>query len=216
MAEGPVELRFELVAGMERFSLDRSYHDGAGNLVRFTDLRFYLSGIHAYDDDGAMVADMQRSVVLVKGSEPVLRANLGAMPDGHIHELHFSAGVIDGQGLQGVGLGNDPLADPAMQGPNGRLHLLVEGYVDRDADGVYTPGHDLQFRFAPTGPVHLRDRHIHLHADMVDGGGVLLGLQLDVRLLLLGMDLSNLPMEGADHLHATLMNNLVAGIMVRF
>ena len=215
-AEGPVDLRFELVAGMEPFSLGRTYLDGAGNMIRFTDLRFYLSGIHAYDDDGAMVADMQRAVVLVKGSDPVFQATLGSMPNGHIHELHFTGGVVQGQGMQGVGPGSDPLADPAMQGPDGLIHLLVEGYVDRDADGHYTQGQDLPFRFAPSGPQLLRDRHLHCHTDMIDGGGVLLGLRLDVRLLLLGLDLSAIPAEGLDAHYTALMNNLVAGITVRY
>jgi hypothetical protein len=218
-AEGPVDLKVDLVAGTHAFDMGQLYLDGQGHAIRFTELKFYLSGVHFYDDDGSLAADMPEAVLLVDGAQPSLTQRLGTMADGHIHDIHFTAGL--GEELQSGGSHppGHPLAHAAMQstGTGGRLHLLMRGYVDQDGDGHFDPDVDVPFEYRPHGPEAFRDRHLHLHADMVNGVMPTLRLRVDVRILLFGMDLLEHPeASGGSDGAVMLMNNLMAAVMVSY
>jgi len=217
--DGAVDLRFDLVVGMTPFSMDQAYLDGAGNIVRFTDLKFHLSGLHLHDDDAALVADLREALLLIDGACPSVTRRLGTMADGHVHTLHFTAGTGDGPGAPPPSGTGHPPADPDMRADSSgtRLHLLMRGYVDRDGNGRFDEGVDLRFSYRPHGSGAMRERHLHLHADMIDGGPITLGLRMDVRMLFLGLDLLARPeCQGADEDCQRLMNNLAAAIMVAF
>lgn len=211
--EGPLELRFDWVHGMQPLDLATTYQDGVGRAVRFAAIKFLLCDLHAYDDDSTLVAGFPGSTLLVDARYPGRTWAMGNMADGHIHAIHFTAGHDRPTGTGSV------QDDPEMLGPHGHLRaqLLITGHVDSNGDGIVDPLVDQPFELRPGGPLLVRQRHLHLHADMFDGRTVTLGLMLDIRMLMIGVDLLNTPHvagEGEDA--ARLMNNLAAGIMVRY
>lgn len=217
--EGPVDLKVDLVAGMHAFDLDQGYQDGHGNTIRFTELKFYVSGIHFYDDDGSLAADMPDAVLLLDGAQPSLTQRLGTMADGHIHDIHFTAGLGDELQTGGSHPPGHPLGHTAMFCPEtgGRLHLLMKGYVDQDGNGQFDPDVDVHFEYRPYGPEVFRDRHLHVHANMVGGEMNTLWLRVDVRIMLFGIDLLEDPQaSGGSDGAVMLMNNLVAAVMVQY
>ena len=213
LPEGPVDLRFELVRGLEPFALHTPYTDGQGNVVYFTELKFLLSGVHGYDQYDRLVADFPDRILLLDGQYPVSLHAMGTMTPGSMHQLHFTAGVSAAY-VAGTG----PFIEGAQPPTGGaRLHLLMRGHVDVDGNGQYDEGTDVTFTYAPASEAALRDRHMHLRADMHDGERITLGLFLDIRLLLTGIDLLAHPeAHGSEPQAVQVMNNLTAAIMVRY
>lgn len=213
--EGPVELAMEMVVGSEPFHLHHAYQDWAGNTVRFTTLKCYISGIRLQDDDSTLVANLSAAVVLLDGQSPSSRHQLGRMSNGHVHSIEFTGGLATDEQLHGAYGPGHVLSDPSMACPDGggRIHLLMEGYLDRDGDGAFDPAVDLAFSYRPSGPEAARGRHLHLHADMVGGELLTLRMRLDVRFILLGIDLAEQPLaSGNDPKALAALANLAAGV----
>lgn len=197
---GDVSVRYSLINGAVPFRMDSSFTDSYGNRLRITRLKFLLGEWHALDDEDVLVADLSGPVVLVDGGEPVQEHHLGRMADGHIHTLEFRAGPVDTNSLV-----------PEMIIDGQAVHLVLQGYVDSNADGAFTEGVDVAFDYRASGADAARDRHIHVHADMVGGVPVTLALQLDVRFLLIGVDpMMQATSSGNDTLAQRIMDNLVA------
>lgn len=213
----PVRLSLELVAGTSAYGLERPLFDGAGHVVRFTVLKGYLSGMHLHDDDATMVADLSGYVALFDGASPYFEMPMGNIPEKHIHDLHFIAGLDREHAPASSFPQGHPLYDPSMltEGGFGRSHLLLEGYADLDGDGAYGAG-DAQFRYRVNAQGLIAERHVHLHADPAAGGEVLLQLFVDVHMLLFGVDVLECPVIDDVHPKAqTLMNNLATAVQVR-
>jgi len=212
-AEGPVELAVELVVGSEPFRLDHPHQDWAGNTVRFTALKFYLSGIRLFDMDGSLMADHAEKVLLVDGSNASASWHLGMIPNGHIEHMELYGGLFKEEQILGLFPAGHALTDTAMQDDTGRLHLLMAGYMDNDSDGLFDPEVDQAFLYKAGGVDGAQRRHLHLHADMINGEQLTLGLRIDVRFILLGIDLAAHPhASGSDPNALAAMANLVTGM----
>ncbi len=199
-AEGPVSLRFDLIVGTELLTLHAPIVDLYGNRLVITRLKFVLADWALRDDDDQLVADLPGAVVLVDGTRPSEVHALGRMGNGHIHAVEYAAGAADAV-----------VPDPDLLLNGVPVHLLLQGFVDRDGDGAFDGAVDQAFDYRPAGAEALRDRHMHLHADMVGGAPVTLWLELDVRFLLAGVDPMERPVaEGADSVSLRLMDNLVS------
>lgn len=213
--EGPVELMVELVSGVSPFDMARGYLDGAGNSIRFTTLRFYLSNVHLQDPDSNMIGGGPAKLLLLDGSVPSTRHDLGMIPNGHIEEVRFSSGLDQYNACDQVFPPSHPLADPLMQcaDGNGRLHMLMEGFVDINGNGVFDAVEDVLFDYRPSGPAASLSRHFHMHADMVEGKPLTLSLRVDVLILLLGLDLKTQPRALGDAPQgAALVSNLALAV----
>lgn len=213
----PVRLSLELMAGTSAYGLGRPMFDGAGHVVRFTAVKGYLSGIHLHDDDDAVVADLSGYVALFDGASPYFEVTMGNIPEKHIHDLHFVAGLDREHAPASSFPQGHPLHDPSMitEGGFGRSHLLLEGYADLDGDGAYGAG-DAQFRYRINAPELIAERHVHLHADPVAGREMLLRLVLDVHMLLFGVDVLECPEIDDAHPQAQiLMANLATAVQVK-
>lgn len=222
---GAVVLSMEFMKGMMPFDFNAAHTDGAGNTIRFTTLRFYISGAHAKDDDGSTVGSFNSTYMLVDAAAPSMNTfTLGSMNAGHIHELHFTLGLDDATNRADPTLAEYPLNIPGMHwswNPTaGYKFMNMEGYVDTNDNGVFDDGVDVSFRYhcaqneaqAANAPV-LRESDLHAHTDLVAGSTVTLQAHIDVTVLLNGVDLLTTPVSmGNGAGNQLLMDNLVTAI----
>ncbi len=214
-AEGDVSLRVEFVNGTRPFSAGMWSVDGAGAQVRFTTLKFYLSNIGLYDVDSNRISGISNSALLLDASRSVERYELGRIPNGHIEEFKFVPGLDRAFSCEAAFPHGHPYTDPSMQDPVDmeRMHMRMAGYVDVNNDGHFDDGVDVAFDHALKGGATRPLRHFHMHADMVDGSSLELAIQVDLRVLLLAVDMAADPSsEGDDALVDMLLNNLAIAI----
>lgn len=211
--EGPVDLAVELVVGGEPFRIDQPLVDWDGDPIRFTALKFYLSGLRLFDEHGSLLMDHGGNVLLVDGARNSATWHLGVIPNGHVEHLELFGGLCREEQMTGQFAAGHVLSDTAMQSDAGRLHLLMTGYLDHDRNGLFDPGVDQAFAYRAGGVGSAQLRHMHLHADMTNGEPLTLGLRIDVRFILLGIDLAAHPFASGDDPYAlAAMTNLVTGI----
>lgn len=216
--EGDVFLRVEFVNGALPFSPDMLSVDGAGAQVRFTTLKFYLSDIGLFDIDSNRIAGVSNSVLLLDASRSGARYKLGRIPNGHIEEFRFVPGLDRSFSCVNEFPHGHPYTDPSMldQGDLERLHLYMSGYVDTNGNGHFDPGIDTEFDHRLFRGDVRPLRHFHMHADMVDGQDLTLGLRVDVRILLLAVDLrANSTVDGNAALRDLLLDNLSVAVSPR-
>jgi hypothetical protein len=212
--EGPVSLRVELVNGLQPFALGQSCEDGMGSSIRFTALKFYLTGIGLLDSDGSRIPGISRCEILVDGSSPMLQSRIGTIPNGHIEEFRFTAGLDRSFECDAAYPAGHPFADTSMLNMEEpwRSHMIMSGFVDFNANGEFDVGVDLPFDHRIGGGIR-PSRHYHAHADMVDGEELVIGLRVDMRLLLLAVDLRELANGVSDvSFNDRLLSNLSAAI----
>jgi hypothetical protein len=211
-----LDLAFDLVVGNAPFALQQPFTDLSGNAIVLEEFKCYLSGIRFADDDGTRVADFADNVLLLDGARPRFRERLGIMANAHIHAMEFVGGLADDVQWQPEPPSGHPLADPAMacNGQSGHLALLMRGFVDKNTNGLFDPDVDVAFDYRPSGPDAWRWRHLHIHADMVSGEPLDIALRLDMRFILLGIDLEQHPYaSGTGPMAMTAMANLVAALV---
>lgn len=222
---GSVRLSMEFMNGMMPFDFNAAHTDGAGNTIRFTTLKFYVSGAHAKDDDGTTVGSFNSTYMLVDAAAPDMNTfTLGTMNAGHIHELHFTLGLDEATNRADPTLAVFPLNIPGMHwswNPSaGYKFMNMEGYVDVNGNGTFDDGTDVPFQYhcaqnvtqAANAPV-LRQADIEAHTDLAAGTTVTLEAHVDVTALLTGVDLLTTPVAmGNGAGNQLLMNNLVTAI----
>lgn len=213
--EGDVSLRVEFVNGTRPFSAGMWSVDGTGAQVRFTTLKLYLSNIGLYDVDSNRISGIANSELLLDASRSVERYELGRIPNGHIEEFKFVPGLDRAFSCEAAFPHGHPYTDPSMQDQEDmeRMHMRMTGYVDVNNDGHFTDGVDVAFDHALKGGATRPLRHFHMHADMIDGSSLELAIQVDLRILLLAVDMAADPSsEGDDALVDMLLNNLAIAI----
>lgn len=215
-AEGDVSLRVEFVNGTTPFTEGMWSTDGTGAQVRFTTLKFYLSGIGLYDSDSAKVAGITSTELLLDASRSGTLFKLGRIANGHIELFQFVPGLDRTFSCETSYPHGHPYTDPSMlsQGGSERLHILMTGYVDGNGNGSFDPGIDTAFDHRFTGGEVRPLRHFHMHADMVDGQDLTLEVQVDLRILFLAVDIAATPTSnGNDQLSEQILNNLALAIV---
>lgn len=217
-AEGEVSLSVEFVNGADPFSSGMWSVDGTGAQVRFTTLKFYLSNIGLYDVDSTRIEGLSATELLVDGSRSDAVHRLGRMPNGHIEEFRFLPGLDRTFSCEASFPHGHPYNDPSMLAGEGveRLHMHLAGYVDRNNNGHFDADTDVEFLYKLAGEGVRPARHFHLHADMIDGQELTLGIRVDLRILLLAVDIGSTPAStGNDALADLLMDNLAVAISPR-
>ncbi len=213
--EGLVSLDIRITNGPFALTEAMRIEDGTGAKVQLNTLKFYLSGVELWNADSAALSGLSNTVLLMDARQPRSIIQLGVIPNGHIEEFRFVPGLAESFSGQGSFPQGHPFADPDMQDPDGsgRLNLLMEGYVDVNDNGVFDEGIDHAFEHRSVCNTPRPPKHFHIHADMVDGQDLTLGIQIDLRILMLAVDLSASldPAEEAA-LHELLLNNLSAAI----
>lgn len=219
--QGSVRLSLEFTKGMMPFDFNAAHTDGAGNTIRLTTLKFYLSGAHLMDDGMATVAEFNSTYMLVDAAATSNMFTLGNVNAGHIHELQITMGLDSVTNYADPLNAAFPLNIPGMHwswNPTaGYKFLNLEGYVDVNNNGVLDTGIDTPFQYhcaqnlsqGVAAPV-LRHDDVHVHADLVAGGTLTIETKVDVIALLNGVDLLATPVAmGNGAGNQLLMNNLV-------
>jgi hypothetical protein len=222
---GTVRLSMDIMNGTVPFDINATYNDGAGNAIRFTTLKFYMSGTHVTNDAGATTGSFPNTYILVDAAQSGMNTfTLGNMDAGHVHELHFTLGLDEATNRADPTVAAHPLNIPGMHwswNPNaGYKFMNMEGFVDLNGNGTYEAGTDSTFQYhcaqnvaqAAAAPV-LRESDIHVHSDLVVGQTLTVEAKLDVVALLAGVDLLATPVAmGNGAGNQLLMNNLVTAI----
>ncbi|HRD53582.1 MAG TPA: hypothetical protein PKY96_13125 [Flavobacteriales bacterium] len=211
-----MNLRFNFVHGVNPFDINTNYTDGAGQAMRFSTLKFYVSEIHLEDDAGATVADFGSKVLLADGATPNASYELGSMNPGHVHEIHFKLGLNSTVNHADPTSAVYPLNIPGMHWSwnpaAGYKFLNMEGHVDGNGDGDFDDVEDKVFTYHCATDALLRSDHVHFHAE-VNGGNVTLEAKVDVAMLLLGLNLlDNSVAMGAGPNNVAAMDNLVVAV----
>ena len=215
----------EFMNGMMPFDFNAAHTDGAGNNIRFTTLKFYVSGAQAMDAAGATAGSFNSTYMLVDAAAPLLNNfTLGSMTAGHVHELHFLLGLDEATNRIDPTLADYPLNIPGMHwswNPSaGYKFMNMEGYVDVNNNGVFDDGADVVFEYhcaqnvsqAATAPV-LRESQLMVHQDLAVGAELTVMSHVNMATLLTGMDLLATPVAmGNGAGNQLLMDNLAASI----
>lgn len=214
---GTVKMSFTFTRGDMPFGLSQTFHDGAGNDIRISKLKFYVSDIHLSDDDGNVVADLHDTYLLVDASATSNLFTLGAVPPAAIHEAHITLGLESEVNHADPTLAEAPLNDPDMHWSwnpaMGYKFLALEGKVDGNHDGDFDDAEDIGFTYHCAGDGLLRGTHVHIHADVEAGSTATLAAKVDVEHLVSGLDLLGPPMAmGAEAANITAMDSLVTAI----
>ena len=222
---GTLRLSVEFMNGMAPFDLDAAHTDGAGNNIRFTSLKFYVSGAKAMDAAGALAGSFNSTYMLVDAATPLLNNfTLGSMTAGHVHELHFLLGLDEATNRIDPLLADYPLNIPGMHwswNPSaGYKFMSMEGYLDVNNNGVLDDGTDVLFEYhcaqnvsqAATAPV-LRESQLMVHQDLAVGATVTVVSHVNMATMLTGVDLLATPVAmGNGAGNQLLMDNLAASI----
>lgn len=215
--QGTVRLEFTFVHGEDAFALGQTYQDGAGNNVRFSKLKFYVSDIHLSDDSGTEVAEFHDTYLLVDASATTNLFTLGMIDPVHVHEAHLALGLESAVNHADPLTAEAPLNDPDMHWSwnptQGYKFLNMEGKVDGNADGDFDDAEDVEFTYHCATDDLLRETHVHIHAEVPAGGTETMPAQVDVGVLISGLDMLANPMAmggGAENVIA--MDSLVTAI----
>lgn len=216
--EGRVALDIEITNGSFALTEDMRIEDGTGAKVQLNTLKFYVCGVELWNADSVALNGLFNTALLLDARQPRSVVPLGVIQNGHIEEFRFVPGIDQTFSNEVSYPNGHPFADPDMHAlvGIGRLNLLMEGFVDRNDNGVYDDGIDHAFEHRLASNVPHPPKHFHIHADMVDGQDLTLAILIDLRILFLAVDLSA-PLETAQEeaLHALLLNNLSAAIRAR-
>ncbi|MCW5900435.1 MAG: hypothetical protein KIT10_14315 [Flavobacteriales bacterium] len=215
--EATIRMAFHWKSGLADFNINNTYQDGAGNPVRFTFLKFYASDFHLTNDDGAQVAEFHNKVLLVDAASSNNTFTLGTMPPGHVHEVHLVLGLDSATNHADPMQAPYPLDQPNMHwfwNPTaGYIFLKAEGYVDVNGNGSFDPGVDQGFEYHCATLALRREKHMHMHMDAMAGQTHTLEAQVDVNMLLMGLDLLANPVGHGGGANAqAMMDNLVTAI----
>ena len=211
--DATVAMHFNFKDGTAPFALSTSVlQDSLGHNVRLDQLRFFISGIHAFDDGGNVLAHYEGNNLLVDAAHTDTTYIIGAIHASHIHEFHFDLGLDATTNASNPASAAPPLNDTSMYftGMNmGYKFVVATGQADLDNDGTYETPVD----YACGMDALLTEAHAHVHHDLT--AGELFTAQVDVNLTLLFKGI-NLAVDNAPTMHEPvkqrLMTNLSEGI----
>lgn len=213
-----IALQFDFVNGTAPFALGGTVSDADGKAVRITKLRFFLSGIEAENDAGAVIGDYDGVYLLADASSNTAFA-LGDITGSHLHELHFNVGVDSATNHTDMTTFTEPpLNDPTTtwmwNQDFGYKFIDIEGEYDADGNGTIDAGEGV-FQVHAAGDDLLSAAHAHVHADLVEGATFTASIVVNVQDLFSGVQLTgatHMDLQGTTPRTTQIMANLVAGI----
>ena len=207
-----VGMKFSFVNGTAPFTLGSTVvQDSLGHNVKLDQVKFYISGLHAFNDEGEVLAHYEDSYLLVDADRADSTYTIGAIHASHIHEFEFDLGLDAIANSAVPGMMPGPLSDTTMwfDTTMGHKFLLVDGMADINGDGVF----EQPVKYACGMDMLLTPAHAHVHHNLTEGEFFAAEVNVDLGLLFRGIDLAtdNMPMmDAAPSMRA--MQNLSTGI----
>ena len=207
--DATVRMKFSFNDGQTPFTLNSTQLvDSLGNHVKLDSVRFFVSGIHAFDDEGNVLAHYEGTYLLVDASLDSNNYAVGAVHASHIHEFHFDLGV---EIPANTGLTPPPLDDASMffNTTMGHKFLVAKGMADHGGDGNF----DIPVDYMCGMDMLLTDAHAHVHHDLTENEVFTAQITVNLHGLLNGINLmvDNAPtMASAPSIR--IMQNLSDGI----
>jgi hypothetical protein len=210
-----LKVKIGLVNGHSHVDMDHTFTDGAGNAIKFTELKFFVGHMHLEGHHGDEIAAFH-DYHLFDGSAHHNTYNLGQIPADRIHYLNFKIGLDEHACAHDPHHAPAPFNTPGMHCHDvGYRFLSMAGRVDADGDGDFDGPADIDFNLHCGAPDMLRHKQLNVHQDIAAGSTVTLQLEMNVAQLLSGLDLRNNPMHmGGGELGAQAMDNLTNAIGV--
>ena len=198
--------------GGHTYELASAYTDAAGTAFKLDTLRFLLSGVHAVDDDGEVLADYGNAYLLVDAANTNNDFILGDLTSDHLHEIRFNIGLVPAMNHTPPADAPPPMSSGAMYSGNtstGYCLLEMAGRVDSNGDGTID-NTDQAFSFHCMGDALLSTSLAPVHANLPEGGVLIAWLPVDMERLLADLDFLNTPSSAGDGpINTQLMDQLV-------
>ncbi|MBS1580823.1 MAG: hypothetical protein JST66_01350 [Bacteroidetes bacterium] len=198
------------------FDIANTYADGAGNAIKFTAVRFYLSETHL-NNGASTIADFHHSFILADAAEEG-EYTIGTVPAGSYDELGIVIGLDSATNHADPTLAEAPLNDPDMHwswNPEvGYKFLVLEGRIDDDGNGV-VDDNDPVFTYHCATDDALRNITLPFNASAA-AGGILEGhMEVRMNVIVSGVDmLTTQSGMGYEAINAQLMDNLTTALEV--
>lgn len=211
--DATVAMHFNFKNGSSPFALTTTVlHDSLGHHVLLDQVRFFVSGIHAFDDDGNVLAHYEGNNLLVDAAHADSVFAIGTIHAAHIHEFHFDLGLDASTNATDPATAAPPLNDMSMYFTGmsmGYKFLVATGNADLDDNGSY----ETPVNYACGMNALLTEAHAHVHHDLAAGEVFTAQVDVDLALLFNGLDLAvdNAPMMDAAA-SQRMMANLSQGI----
>jgi hypothetical protein len=214
----PNDSDFSLVVNVvvdgEGVSMGTLYQDLGGTAVRFDRLAFYLSGFGFENGEGEVAYPTGVKAFLFDGDQTAPMALPGLQRGGHA-VLHLHAGLPPEINHADPLQASFPLDIPSMHwnwNPDlGYIFARIEGMYDANGDGVIDLN-DSEFQYHCASTELLRSFSLSLEDVNIDDT---LELTLDMRELLLGLDIASDPIgHGEVDPTVKIMNNFSRAVDV--
>lgn len=211
-----INMAFTFQVNGEEWTVDSLLSDSLGHALKVNSARFFVSGIHAENDEDVLVGEWPESYLLVDAAGSGNTITLGEMEVGHIHQFHFDLGLDSTANHADPTLASAPLNDATMHWnwdpAAGYKFLVLEGRYDDDGDGI-VQADDPEFIFHCATDDLLTEAHAHVHHTVVEGETFTAQVLVDMARLFDGIDVLATPSAmGGGPVNARLMTNLSGAI----
>ena len=184
-----MRVSFTFLNGTDTFHLGDLLHDGAGRVIRFDTVRFFISGLHLHNDGGVVIAHYPTMYELFDAAQPNTQFDLGELQAQHVHAFAFDVGVDSAANHADPLTAAAPLNDLSMHVDmaTGYKFAVLTGHVDSNDNGVIDSG-DVTFHYVIDTDALLAEDEIHVHHDLAVGEQYIIEGWADMSVVLSGVD----------------------------
>lgn len=191
---GTVKLEFEFFAGLAPYDLSTLLSDSVGMLMKFDQVRFYVSNAKLRDMGGNEIAQYNDKYLLVDAANSENSIVLGAIAPQHVHDITFNVGLDSLTNHQDPTQAEAPLNDATMHwGWNpmaGYKFIVLEGRFDGDGDDLITAS-DPGFIYHIATDALLGERMLTFHQDVAVGTTNTFAVHVDMTQVAAMVDVAN-------------------------
>lgn len=194
-----VSTSFHWKWGVNDFDTAQTYTTALGEKIVVDRVRFFLAQPYFQDDNGGVVAEFPAKYLLIDTDDGALIQNIGEV-NGHLHTLHFTLGLDSATNHSDPTLASAPLSPSDMHWSwnDGYIFLNVVGRYDSDNDGD-VDNNDQGFSYHCAGDNLKRPFEVEIHTDAINGGALVVDMDLDLSLVLNDKDISATPFSDGDN-----------------
>lgn len=191
---GTLQVSFRFMNGTDTFHLSDLLHDGAGTLIQYDTVRFFISGMHLHNDADVIIAQYPDKYELFDARQPVTNFPLGSLQAQHVHAWAFDVGVDATANHADPSTATAPLNDLTMHVDmtTGYKFAVLHGRVDSDHSGTITDS-DTQFSYVIDTDALLAEDEVHVHHDLATGETYTIQAWADMAVVLSGVDVAAHP-----------------------